>query len=298
MTRRPRVSVIMPVLNAEAFIAEAIGSVLAQTYDAWELLVVDDGSTDMSPSIARRYAESHPDRIRHLAHHGVPHRGTSATLNLGIRHSRGELVAFLDADDVYLPTKLADQVAILDVQTDAAMVYADTLFWFSWTGRPEDRDRDFTPDLGVPRDRAIHPPRPLVLMLRQEAAVPCTCSVLVRRTALDEVGAFEESFTHVFTDQALYAKLFVRKTVYVASGCWDRYRQHSASSYATLKRSGARHVARLAFLNWLGRYLAAEGVSDRGVWVALRRARWSSRHPRLAQVLGRARHALRRLGLQ
>lgn len=68
-------SVIMPVLNTETLTAEAIESVLAQTYDGWELLIVDDGSTDASPSIARRCAESHPDRIRCFAHPGVPHRG-------------------------------------------------------------------------------------------------------------------------------------------------------------------------------------------------------------------------------
>src|SRR6266545_8317921 len=96
----PLVSTVMIFLDAEPFLEEAIDSVFVQTYRHWELLLVDDGSTDGSSDIAKRYAREHPGRVRYLEHPGHENRGTSASRNLGVRHSRGELVALLDADDV------------------------------------------------------------------------------------------------------------------------------------------------------------------------------------------------------
>src|SRR5918999_1055965 len=113
MSSKPLVSVIMIFLNAEKFIEEAIESVFAQTYDSWELLLVDDGSTDDSTDIALRYAQQNPERVRYLEHDSHLNRGMSASRNLGITHAIGEYIAFLDADDVWLPHKLEQQVAIL-----------------------------------------------------------------------------------------------------------------------------------------------------------------------------------------
>src|SRR5216684_3354263 len=103
MMNRPLTSVIMIFLNAEKFIQEAIESVFAQGYDSWELLLVDDGSTDSSTVLALRYAEQYPVKVRYIEHEGHQNRGMSASRNLGIRHAQGEYLAFLDADDVWLP---------------------------------------------------------------------------------------------------------------------------------------------------------------------------------------------------
>src|SRR5438128_12540181 len=101
MRRKPLVSAIIIFLNAEQFIQEAIESVFAQTYDNWELLLVDDGSTDGSTAIARSYLERHPRRVRYLEHSEHANRGMSASRNIGSRYARGEYIAFLDADDVW-----------------------------------------------------------------------------------------------------------------------------------------------------------------------------------------------------
>src|SRR5215207_11709928 len=110
MTSKLLVSSVMIFLNAEKFIEEAIESVFAQTYDNSELLLVDDGSTDDSTQIALRYAERDPEKVRYLEHPGHRNRGMSASRNLGVSHAEGEYVAFLDADDVWLPYKLQRQV--------------------------------------------------------------------------------------------------------------------------------------------------------------------------------------------
>ena len=130
----PMVSVITIFRNAPiGFFEEAIASVLAQTENRWELLLVDDGSTDESPDIARRAVAANPERMRLLTHPNRSHRGMSASRNLGIQAARGEFVAFLDADDVYLPEKLERQIKVLrdpsrcrhSLRTDAALVELD-----------------------------------------------------------------------------------------------------------------------------------------------------------------------------
>jgi glycosyltransferase involved in cell wall biosynthesis len=119
---KPLVSVIIIFFNALDFLEEAIDSVFAQTYAEWELLLVDDGSTDASADIAKAAALRHPGRVSYLAHDGCQNRGTSASRNLGIRHAHGEYIAFLDADDVWLQHKLEQQVALFQAHPLAGMV--------------------------------------------------------------------------------------------------------------------------------------------------------------------------------
>src|SRR2546427_10186945 len=101
MSNQPLVSVVIIFWNAERFLQEAFASVFAQTYPTWELLLVDDGSSDESTAIAQRYVEHHPGQVRYLEHPGHANRGMSASRNVGIRHARGPYIAFLDADDVW-----------------------------------------------------------------------------------------------------------------------------------------------------------------------------------------------------
>jgi glycosyltransferase involved in cell wall biosynthesis len=103
----PRVSIVVPFLNAEPFFQEAIDCVLQQEFQDWELLLVDDGSRDESAERARRLAREQPRRVRYLQHPGGANHGISASLNLGIRNAAGDLVALLDADDLWFPSKLA-----------------------------------------------------------------------------------------------------------------------------------------------------------------------------------------------
>src|ERR687898_692015 len=139
----PLVSVIIIFLDAQRFIREAIESVFGQTYSNWELLLVDDGSTDAGTDIALHYAGRYPQKVRYLEHPGHQNRGMSASRNLGIRHARGEYVAFLDADDVWLARNLEQQVTTLGAHPEAGMVYGNTQYWYNWTGDPRDVQRDF-----------------------------------------------------------------------------------------------------------------------------------------------------------
>lgn len=290
-----RVSVVMPFLDAERFIVEAIRSVLAQSYPSWELLLVDDGSTDGSAAIAREHARRHPDRIRCLEHEGRRNRGAGASRNLGIRAARGDLLALLDADDVWLPNKLEEQVALLDAHPEAGMLYGSTLLWHGWTGRPEDAARDRRLPLGVALDTTHPPPALLVRLVRGRAASPGTCSVLLRREAAERAGLFEESFADVYEDQVFYAKVFLSTPVHVADGVWDRYRIHPRSSWSSAQREGRARAARRAWLEWLAAHLSGRGLAHGRLWRELKVELWLDDHPRVARALTRARRGLRRV---
>ncbi len=105
------VSVVIPLYNAEDFIGPCVESVLGQTYSDWELIIVDDGSTDRSAAIADKYARE-DSRIRLLHHPQRANRGVSLTRRRAMDECTGEFIALLDADDVYLPNKLELQVAL------------------------------------------------------------------------------------------------------------------------------------------------------------------------------------------
>lgn len=113
----PRVSIIIPVYNGTAFVAEAIQSALAQTYQDFEIIVADDGSIDDIEKVLQPYSQ----KIIYLR---FSHRGISATRNAAILQSHGEFIALLDSDDLWEPEKLALQIAYLDAHPEFALVYS------------------------------------------------------------------------------------------------------------------------------------------------------------------------------
>jgi glycosyltransferase involved in cell wall biosynthesis len=114
----PRISVVMPVYNVERFVSLAILSVLRQTWQDWELVIVDDGATDASPEIIAGFRDP---RIRIIRQQN---RGLAGARNTGIRHARGEILAFLDSDDLWAPDKLARHVEHLDAHPDVGVSFA------------------------------------------------------------------------------------------------------------------------------------------------------------------------------
>lgn len=118
------VSVVVPVYNASRFLSRTINSVLAQTYQNFEIIIVDDCSTDDSLSIAQNFAKQ-DSRIQLL--HNPKNIGVAETRNRGINEAKGEYIAFLDSDDVWLPQKLERQMALAK-RTDADIVYCSYEF--------------------------------------------------------------------------------------------------------------------------------------------------------------------------
>lgn len=286
MDRAPAVSVVVSFLNAAKYLEEAIQSVYSQTYKDWELLLIDDGSSDGSSAIALHYAELDPQKVRYFDHPGHQNRGAAASRNVGMMHARGEYIALLDADDVWLPHKLSEQLRIMRSHPEAAMLCGNSQYWYSWTGDLRDAERDFVPKWGVPADRLYEPPSLLEPRVTGEWS-PCPSDFLFKREAVMGLGGFEESFAGIYgmyEDQAFLTKLCLHVPVFVAGACWARYRVHSDSICAVQSKAGREPAIRRFYLKWLGEYLADNGVADRNIWRQVRRSQWASRHPRLSRV--------------
>ena len=297
MTPAPAVSCIVIFLNEERFLAEAIGSVLAQDHEPWELLLVDDGSTDGSAAIAHTFVQRHPDRVRYLQHADGATLGMSAARNLGLAHARGRYVGFLDADDVWLPEKLAEQIGILNGRPDVGMVYGRTLLWHSWQSGCAGRSLDHFCDLGVTPDTVLEPPRLLVQLIENRFQTPTTCNALIRRSVIDAVGGFEPEFRGMFEDQVFFMKVCLDQRVYVASRCWAKYRQRDDSHSAQAVTVGQVVEARARLLAWLESYLERRGASAAPAWNALRYEQFALRSPHLHRQferLRRVRHSVAR----
>lgn len=132
------VSVVIPAYDAEAFIAETLDSVLAQTWTPFEVVVVDDGSTDGTIAVA----ESFGDRVRVVA---CPHRGHAATRNAGIEAARGEFIAFIDADDLMPPDALAIRMRHMLADPALDMVAGRLMCFLTPNMSEEDRRRFMVP---------------------------------------------------------------------------------------------------------------------------------------------------------
>ena len=282
------VSVVIPFLNSKDFIKEAIDSVLAQTYDNWELLLVDDGSIDTSTEIALNYAKLNPDRVIYLEHPNHQNRGPGASRNLGSNNAKGKYIAFLDADDIWLPHKLEQQVAILEAQPETAMVYGPGRWWYSWTGNPEDMQHDYTQELAIQPNTLLGPPKLLTLFLQDEGPVPSPSGILVRREIIERVGGSEEACRNIYDDQIIYAKLNLEAPIYVAGECWYWYRQHPNQRVQITVETGQFFSVRQSFLNWLQEYLSVHGIHNDELQIVLDKEMqklWPYRHPNLHRLL-------------
>lgn len=287
---KPLVSVVIIFLNEEKFLAEAISSVFAQSYTNWELLLVDDGSTDRSSEIARLHVDRCPKRVKYLQHKDHTHQGTGASRNLGLHHARGDYIAFLDADDVWLPTKLDQQVKIMDSQPEAAMLYGSPQLWYSWAGTHDDAHPDCLQAIAVEPNTLIRPPTLLTLFLGRKAITPAPSDVLLRRATVDRIGGFEEDFRGLYEDQVFFCKVSLEMSVFVAGECWVRHRQHSNSACSVGKITGEYYSGHLVFLNWMNSYLSHRGLRHTELWKVLQQQLRPYHHPLLFRSMSYIEH--------
>jgi glycosyltransferase involved in cell wall biosynthesis len=264
----PLVSVVLIFLNEERYLEEAVQSVLEQQLTDWELILVDDGSTDRSTLMARDLAAK-DKRIRYIDHPGHQNLGMSASRNLGVSHVTAPYIAFLDADDAWPPDKLAEQVAMLDAMPDVAMVVGAMLYWYSWD--PASTKVDCVVRMDVMEERRLEPPERLVATLSPMGAPPTAgITGLVRHNAVKAVGGFEAGFRGLYEDQVFLAKIYLHYPIYISSQTGYCYRQHDSSCCrraSWIDRARVRSV----YLQWLESYVGPFG--DPRVLATVRRAR-------------------------
>lgn len=183
----PTVSVVMAAKNYARFLPEAVESVLAQTYADWELLIVDDGSSDDTPAAARPYLADR--RVRYFRSDAL---GQPRAKNLGIALSRGAFVAFLDADDAWEPTKLEKQMAVFAANPDAGVVFCKRAL-MDEHGKPIAPNEPRPPGSGkgkpLPGGRGSLRGHVLPQLFTQNFV--CFSSAVVRRAVFAHVGRFD-----------------------------------------------------------------------------------------------------------
>jgi glycosyltransferase involved in cell wall biosynthesis len=212
MSQRPLVSVIVPSYNSAHLVADAVDSVLAQTYPHVELIVVDDGSKDDTRQVLARYGE----RLRYVHQEN---RGLSGARNTGIGHARGELLAFLDADDKWLPEKLSRQVEALLANPRAAFAHTEVLYWDSQTGAAESRPKERHEFTGACYRRLFAGNQIIV------------STALVRRERLEKVGLFDEAIRRPSTqDYDAWLRLARHAEVVYVPEPLVYYRVHAANA--------------------------------------------------------------------
>ena len=279
----PLVSVIIPTYNGAAFLGPAVESVLGQTYPSVECIVVDDGSTDETPAIIRSFGT----RVRTERQ---PNQGFARARNRGARLARGELIAFLDHDDCWRPTKVERQVRSLAERPEAAVIYTAV---------------ELIDDNGNHLGTIPAPPEALAFqntILMEWPHLALEQGALIRREAFVELGGFDERLTtSIGCDLA--CRLALAYPVEPIDEPLAAYRQHSQQMHhnlSTLERDmrliytkvrdrdnrrgpvlrRARYNLNVCLANW---YWRDERRPFRALWHAGRAA------------IGRPRHVLARL---
>ena len=229
----PRISVAMSVYNGERFVAEAIESVLAQTFTDFEFLILDDGSRDKTPEIILGLA-ARDSRIRPIIREN---RGLVASLNQMLAEARAPLIARMDADDICLPQRFALQLAFLDAHPDYGVV----------GGRTDDIDDNYQHwECNAPWHPETH--EGFLKAIESEDPLLCHPAVMYRRDVVLSVGGYHAAFKHC-EDLDLWLRLASVTKLGNLTDTLIRYRHYAdqvSSRHATEQQIGAA-VARIAY---------------------------------------------------
>jgi glycosyltransferase involved in cell wall biosynthesis len=295
MNSSPLVSVITPFLNGGDWLQQAVDSVIAQTYTNWQHILIDDGSGAEVTAIAKDYAARYPDKIICTEHPAHVNRGVTASRNQGINQATGELVAFLDSDDCWLPDKLQKQIDIYRQYPQAGMICEASKYWFSWE---KESATDIDIQVGAEQDKLYQPPSLIyTLYPLGKGAAPCPSGMMIKKALLEEIGRFEESFkgaNQVYEDQAFLCKIYLNSPVYVSSNVNNLYRQRTGSLMESISQKKQYFRVRAYFLRWMEKYLQEKRIFDPKISKLMKKAKLECKNPGLYILLSKFSNRIRR----
>lgn len=251
----PHVSVIVPAFQAAATLREAIGSVRDQTFDNWEVVIYDDGSTDATRTVAEGLAAESPGRVRVFA---APdgNRGPAEATNAAVAHARADLLLLVNADDIIRPTLLEERLALLQRFPDAVMAWGPAEYFGEGI-------QSYKQPIQLGPGDVYHPPGSLVeLLIRDQRGTPCTTGTVLNKAAYEEVGGLEEGLRRG-EDIALSLKIASRYPIVYDDRPLFLYRRHPGSSTSRANRSGDRAGWDLDFGRWVLHFVRREGIGGR-----------------------------------
>jgi len=254
---QPKVSIIIPTYNYGRYIQKAIDSVLAQTFQDFEIIVVDDGSIDNTREIIEC---QYKDKVRYFYQE---HKGAPAARNRGIEESKGEYLVFLDADDYFLPENLEKKIKFLDTHPKYGWVYSDGYFIDETTQKKERASvRLGYNKLGVKAGNIL---RELLI----KPIIP-TLAVMIRKECLEKVGDFDERlpclqdydlwirvaslYSVGYIDEPLYVKVLHRESI---SNRTDKEEGYKARLYL-IEKIEANYPSVVKDIDWRWKKIKAD----------------------------------------
>ena len=252
----PLISVIIPCYNREDYICATIDSVLEQTTTDFELIVVDDGSTDSSKELIKSYK----NKLTFLEHPGGVNKGQSASMNLALTQASGQYICFLDSDDVFFPEKLAQQSEYLNRNPNIGLVYSN--------GKSIDAQGNLRYMI-YPADHT--PPKS-----PDEALLNCSINLpsnsMVRKSIVDQAGAFSETLRAAHDHDMLIRIAEITKIGYIDEVHWCYRRHQNSISHAN------------ALTTWSDGFSILQSAVNRyGYSLTIQRKRRAVLHFRLGQ---------------
>lgn len=211
----PNVSVCIASYNHGKYLSRCLDSILSQTYQDFEIVLVDDGSTDNSHEILLDYQARYPEKIRYTWHPNHENKGISITTNLAIEESKGRYIAFIGSDDMWRADKLEMQISILESSPDLGMVYSYAVFI----------DEQDNPLSGLVGTDITHDPNPTGRMI--QACHQPAMTVVIRRDLLEKIGLFEESL--ITSDWDLMIRFFAHEKAGFIAQPLAGYRIHQSN---------------------------------------------------------------------
>lgn len=209
-------------------------------------------------------------KIFYAEHQGHINRGHSASRNYGISLSHGELIAFLDADDIWLPAKLSVQLSLMQAKPKAAMLCEACEYWHGWQDKTK---QDIVIQVGTAQDKLFNPPHLAETLYPLSVGdAPSLSGILVKKSVFEKHGGFEEQFTGLYGDQAFLQKVYLNEPIYVSSLCHHKYRQREGSIVQKTTSEGYYHAKRRFFLKWLQQYMLENNIKHEKVEQLLKNA--------------------------
>lgn len=220
----PKVDVIIPAYNAAKYLPAAIESVVAQTFEDWRILLIDDGSTDNTAEVVAPYIEQLGEKLKYIYQ---PNAGLPAARNAAIRNSSAELLALLDADDLWLPCRLAESVKCFVGRPRVGLAYG-LISRIDADGKVLDT---FGGNLTHAEGQIAS------YIYTREVQLPCP-TMTFRRSCVDEVGLFDETM-RATEDRDMWLRIALRYDVALAPKVIALYRMSQGSMSADLDRMEA-----------------------------------------------------------
>lgn len=253
----PLVSIITPTYNHEPFISECIQSVLAQTYSNWEMLIINDGSTDNTAEIIKRYSDK-DSRIKLYNQDNVGIFELAETYNFALNLSRGKYIAILEGDDIWQPDKLIRQVEKLEADESLILAWGvanlvdagnNNIYYSSPDPHSEEAKYFFN-----------HPVGSILNVLFFKNCLPAL-TIMIRKSALNEIGGFKQGYNLPLIDLPTIQELSAKGSFYfdeVLLGSWRIYPEQTTKKHVAAIVVGFRELT----INNYNRFRTLPGITS------------------------------------